>query len=535
MSYFKIIIKYMGFLIDENNKLCYIMAPKSGSTTIANYLNIDQNIIYGDEKTLNILNDQSYKKIIIIRKNIVARFLSGFYEDLFNNTCYDSMDITFKEYLDFLYFCYKNKIKEVNNLNVFMNNNNSVVYWGNCSNKILPLTNADGNFISHIQSQKYALCNFITDVDCPNTYLIELSNLNYIITDTHKNKKSANYQEPISNLSLSYIKKNELIIKNKQLSDEEINIIMDMYSEDKLFLNYLENRFKYIDLPLHKTLIGKNGYLFLINDSARELEVHCDNLNLIKNPNLDHLTKANYFLTIFPNKSLVYKDFLPDEYSVKYRPAFDIYKNVLQNKMMDGYDVLKNEEDVYYKTDTHINFKGAYLVYNYFVTKINQIYKFNIKPKQICIKKKECKLNECNVGIGDLLWDNNLGDQIIDDRFDTYYYSDEVRNIYNEYIIHSNGSLRLLDYKLNDITDTLNGVILHWNIISKHIIFKNNNECNNNYKVLIFYDSFLLSSLPLYLEMFTNIYMIKSVYSNELIELIQPDYVFEFRVERFLF
>ena len=32
---------------------------------------------------------------------------------------------------------------------------------------------------------------------------------------------------------------------------------------------------------MNKTLIGKNNYLFLINDSGQELKIHCDNLNLV--------------------------------------------------------------------------------------------------------------------------------------------------------------------------------------------------------------------------------------------------------------
>jgi len=33
---------------------------------------------------------------------------------------------------------------------------------------------------------------------------------------------------------------------------------------------------------MNKTLIGKNGYLFLQNDCAKELNVHNDNLCLVK-------------------------------------------------------------------------------------------------------------------------------------------------------------------------------------------------------------------------------------------------------------
>ena len=74
--------------------------------------------------------------------------------------------------------------------------------------------------------------------------------------------------------------------------------------------------------------------------------------------------------------------------------------------------------------------------------------------------------------------------------------------------------------------------MVDWNIVSKYMIYKKNNL--KNFKVIIFYDSFLLNILPLYMELFNEVYMIKNVYSNQLIEMINPDYIFEFRVERFL-
>ena len=36
----------------------------------------------------------------------------------------------------------------------------------------------------------------------------------------------------------------------------------------------------------NKTLIGSENYLFLVNDSAKELEVHCNNLMLVDKKNL---------------------------------------------------------------------------------------------------------------------------------------------------------------------------------------------------------------------------------------------------------
>jgi hypothetical protein len=285
-----------------------------------------------------------------------------------------------------------------------------------------------------------------------------------------------------------------------------------------------------------KTLIGKNGYLFLINDSCKELEVHCNNLNLVNNEDLTKYTFDNFLLIVIPNKSLIYKDYLPDNYDIKYRPALEIYKNKLKEKLLDCYKYLKNEENTYYKTDTHINFKGNYIIYSKFIKKINKLYNLNLIPKKINIDHKICKLNQLNYGIGDLTWPSNLGNQQLDDINDVFYYSNDIIEFYNIYKIKNNKEIRFLTYKLEDMTNQLENEteFAHWNIISKYIIYKKNNHIKNKKKVLIFYDSFLLNAIPLYIDLFYEVYMIKTIYNNNLIKLINPDFVFEFRVERFL-
>ena len=285
---------------------------------------------------------------------------------------------------------------------------------------------------------------------------------------------------------------------------------------------------------MDKTLLGKNDYIFLQNDSAMELKVHCDNLNLVKDLSLKRYTFNNFCIIVFPNKSLIYKDLLPDEYKVKYRPALDIYMNILNNKLIDTYNILKNEEDIYYKTDTHINIKGNYIVYKYFIQEINKKYNLCIEPKQIKILCKKCVLSDLNLGLGDLLWKENLGEQIIQNITDTFYYSNDIKYIYCAHIIQINDNLRILDKNLNDKNNEMQSGVLSWDVLSNYILFQKNIS-NNKLKVLIFYDSFLTSILSLYLELFEEVYMSKSVYDNTLIEIINPDYVFEFRVERFLF
>jgi len=285
---------------------------------------------------------------------------------------------------------------------------------------------------------------------------------------------------------------------------------------------------------MNKTLIGKQNYLFLQNDACRELEVHCNNLNLVNIKELDRYNFTNYFITVYPNKSLVYKNFLPDNYNVQYRPALDIYKNKFNNKIMDAYNFLKHETDVYSKTDTHINFKGNYIVYCNFIDNINALYDLNLIKKDIQIL---CKSNSPELGVGDLTLKINLGEQILTDISDTYYYSNDVVTLFPNHKITNDNITFVFNYNLQDKTTELieQNRCYEWDIISNYIIYRKNVNIVNKYKYLIFYDSFLLNSLSLYLELFYEVYLVKNTYNTDIIEKINPDYVFEFRVERFLF
>ena len=266
----------------------------------------------------------------------------------------------------------------------------------------------------------------------------------------------------------------------------------------------------------NKTLIGKNSCLFLYNDGARELEVHCNNVNLVKDKKLQRYTFKNFMLVVFPNKSLIYKDLLPEKYKVQFRPALDDYIKVLNTKIIDTYGVLKNEKDVYYKTDTHINFKGAYIVYKYFLKQLNEIYNLNVIPIETTHSLKTCILSDLQLGIGDLLWETNLGDQYVEDHTDNFYYSDDIEYIYCKHKIQENDKLRILSKDLNDETNKLIGRNVSWEILSTYILHKKN-ICKNKLKVLIFYDSFLTSSLSLYLDLFEEVYMVKEIYNNNII------------------
>jgi hypothetical protein len=285
---------------------------------------------------------------------------------------------------------------------------------------------------------------------------------------------------------------------------------------------------------MSKTLIGKDGYLFLINDSCNDLCVHCENLVTVQDLTLSRYSFEKFIMFVYPDKSVMCKDYLPNEYIVKYRPNLDIYKRVLDNKIVDFYDAIKNEHDVYYKTDTHINLKGNYILYKYAINVINSRLNLNIVPRELNLNVVNCELSLLGLGIGDLTWESNLGDKTLSSKLDNFHFHDEMTWFYPNYLINNNCNIKFLKYDLTDDTENLVNRTTDWNIVSSYIIKVQNND-KVNLKVLVFMDSFMLHCLPLYFDLFNEIYFVKNMYSNELINLINPDYVFEFRTERFLF
>ena len=285
---------------------------------------------------------------------------------------------------------------------------------------------------------------------------------------------------------------------------------------------------------MNKILIGKKDVLFLCNDASKELEVHCENLFIVNENNLSRYSFPDFMMFVYPDKSFFYKDFLPDGYIAQYRPGLAVYKDTLQDALVDLYDILKDETDVYYKTDTHINQKGNYIVYKHFLSTLEKKLNIHIEPKVIEFEVKKTQLSSLDCGLGDLTWKSNTGDIILDNIEDTYYYHPECCWFYCSYKIKKNVALHFLDYQFKDKTSELENLVVNWDIIINHIIYvKNENKYPG--KVIFFYDSFLLHSLPLYFDLFEEAYFVKHVYSKDIIDTIQPTHVFEFRIERFLF
>ena len=237
----------MKIYVDYTNKIIFILAPKCGNNTISNYLKVNLHVKYPNID--NILNNKNFKKIIILRTDIIDRFISGFNEDLYNNTCYNNMSITFNEYLNFLNKCFKNKIPNVKNMSC-CTSNNIPVWFGNCSKLYKTITDNTGKFQSHIQSQKYAISNIVDNIKDKNIKLLDLKNLSeFINTDTIKNQKSkTTYDIDISNMKICDIKKQHILFSKNNLNIRQQKIISKMYNDDLIYINELSSKYKWINV-----------------------------------------------------------------------------------------------------------------------------------------------------------------------------------------------------------------------------------------------------------------------------------------------
>lgn len=207
---------------------------------------------------MNVLQNNDFSKIIV-KRNILERFLSGFYEDLRNNCCYCFIDITFYEYCLFLKHCFDNKLKCVKNLNVFFTNVDMPIWWGSSSDTSTnPITDDEGNISGHIISQTKCIKNLVSQIRGKNVKIIEQHEIHLNLHSENKEIKNKNMyitsNENVDsmlspNIKLSVLKKmflhNENLPTIKELYNTEIiEIINHIYKDDYVYFNYLDEHYK---------------------------------------------------------------------------------------------------------------------------------------------------------------------------------------------------------------------------------------------------------------------------------------------------
>jgi hypothetical protein len=180
-------------------------------------------------------------------------------------------------------------------------------------------------------------------------------------------------------------------------------------------LIYLNNLYKiklYNFSPVSKTIIGKNGWLFMAKESEDVNEVdYFRSIKLFSEEELKHWRNALeqrrdwlvsrgilYFFIIVPNKSTIYSEFMPDFiHPVRNQSRLDQLLNYLKKnsdfQIIDLRKVLINAKkdcEVYYKTDSHWNEYGAYIAYREIMRYIGKYFE-NIKPMHVSNFKIETK------------------------------------------------------------------------------------------------------------------------------------------------
>lgn len=286
---------------------------------------------------------------------------------------------------------------------------------------------------------------------------------------------------------------------------------------------------------MHKTVKGKDNYLFLINDAHNSLIKHTTNQfrqsdkNIIWRKNINNL-----YLLVYPDKEVVCKNFLPNNIEIKYRSSFDIHKTILNDNLLDVTNLLEPTD--YYKTDSHINNKGNLKIYNYFFDFLKNKFPENKIEKKIfeLNKVESLSLSSIGMGIGDLTWESNKKDIILDDISDIYYKMPDKYDFYCKLYNYNEENFRILDNNLTDISIKYKNQMIDWEIVKNSIFYHKSKILCINKKVLFFYDSFLLPCIQLYKNLFNEIYFIKKPFNFADFNKINPDLVFEFRIERFL-
>lgn len=311
--------------------------------------------------------------------------------------------------------------------------------------------------------------------------------------------------------------------------------IIDVKDKKIFYKQNIKNTNPYNKDNKIKTLFGKDEYLFLNNDYSSSLENHCKNITFfnINNINVYHkyIKSKKILFFMFPNKEIICKDYLPDKYKIKNRHKLNYYKLEFLDLFYDTTDLFDVSD--FEKTDTHINLKGMLKFYNEACKIISEKLNINIRTRYFDIKMKEV------IGNGDLIQGINIGTIIAKKIKENFYYIDDdisiINNIYSEKKIYDKtNNIKLLDKNFKNISDNYDKKLLYWDDIKYLIIYSKNENINNNIKVVIFYDSFLASTLNLYTELFNEVYMIKSIFNTKFIEYINPDFILEFRIERFL-
>ena len=263
-----------------------------------------------------------------------------------------------------------------------------------------------------------------------------------------------------------------------------------------------------------KVLVGKEGWLFLQNDTNQIVEQNIGKVRLsddgcrkwghIIDTRFSLLNRhgKDYYFCIAPNKESIYSEFLPEGYHlIKDRPVYFLQQELKRReiKLINPEKVLrlyKNQVQVYPKTNTHWNELGAFIGYQYLIDNILQKHK---------VKK---------LGWEDVAWENIVVSADLGDKMNPPVYSDYIKGK-----IKSPQAQIVFDNQKQN---------------TGRIQISQNKEAMLP-RAIVFHDSFSEMLFHYLIESFSEVYFLHSPsLMFELIDEFDPDIVISQMAERFL-
>lgn len=263
-----------------------------------------------------------------------------------------------------------------------------------------------------------------------------------------------------------------------------------------------------------KVLVGKEGWLFLQNDTNRVVEQNNGTLKLSASE-MDHwlltlkmrfamLESQNrkYYFLIAPNKESIYPEYLPDDYEItEERLVYQLMDACKQHNIplyfpIDALQAYKPKYQLYPCVNTHWNGIGGFIAYEYLMNIIKKDIAIPIVSwDEITFVEEETSLD--------------LGNKLNPPRTSVFSWGrvkqPQARIAYDNKVINSG-----------------------------HVQVSVNQNANLP-TAAVFHDSFIEFLLPYLMESFSNIHLFHTPSLDfDLIEKIKPDVVISEMVERFL-
>ena len=399
---------------------------------------------------------------------------------------------------------------------------------------------------SFIKKEGYFILQ-TNDIDFYITRFRDIDKINLILSNIMNDNSFLNSEVISYNTSSKkpYKKIYDLFIDKYYLPEYVYNSLTSECKFLKFLLNddefdkYLDKWKKKIDK--NKSLIIKNNYFILQNDSNKAYEKYINNYHFSLSNRFNNLPN-NYFCLLYPDKHIIFKKYLPT-YVLKNINNNYFLRNITNNDQI-FFNININDISDFYKCDTHMNLKGTLKLFKEFINMINKTNLFD----KIYISTNEDELiveykNPINwYCYGDLLWEINIDKNKIQNM---KFENEIVYSIGEEKYIYTNTYNKIINqYKEFSIIDksSLENIIIkdddevNWNIISKHILKNVNREnFDNNKTVLIYYDSFSCSLIPVLFKTFKECVLIKEIfkYNDTIINKFKPDFIFDLSVLRF--